>query len=57
MADVHLYKIERSPDRNGIVSYLDYICDTLNIGFENIDEENLSETLKNKIGGKNNGSK
>ena len=57
MADVHLHKIERSPDRNDIVSYLDYICDTLNIGFENIDEENLSEALKNKIGGKKNGSK
>ena len=51
MADVFFRKIKRNPSVKEIVEYFDYLADTLSTCFENIDEENLTDELKNKIGG------
>ena len=51
MADVGFRRIKRRPTNEDIVEYLDYLCDRLGIILENIDEENLTDKMKNKIGG------
>ena len=51
MADSHIRRIKPGASNIEITEYLDYLADRLNYILENIDEENLSEELKNKIGG------
>ena len=52
MAESYIKKIKREPSDKDIVEYLDYLAETLSHRFENIDEENLTDSLKKKIGGK-----
>lgn len=52
MADSFIKKIQRNPKEKDVVEYLDYLADKLTYIFENIDEENLTDSLKKKIGGK-----
>jgi len=50
MADTFIRKIERNATNTQIVEYLDYLNDRLTYILENIDEENLSDTLRERIG-------
>lgn len=52
MADIQLKKIERDAGTAQIVEYLDYLCERLGYAFENIGEENLTDELNKRIGGK-----
>ena len=49
MAESYIKKIKREPNNKDIVEYLDYLAETLSHRFENIDEENLTDSLKKKI--------
>lgn len=53
MADVSFKHIKQNASREEISEYLGYLVDRLEYILENIDEENLTEELKNKIGGIN----
>ena len=51
MADSFIRKINKKADHKEVVEYLEYLSDRLSYILENIDEENLSDKLQNKIGG------
>lgn len=53
MADSYFRRINRDADNAKIIEYLDYLANRLSENFENIDVDNLSDNLKNKIGGQN----
>lgn len=53
MADISFKLIKRNATNEDIVEYLDYMARRLEYAFENLDEENLTENLKKKIGGSN----
>ena len=51
MADSYIRHIKKGATNAEINEYLDYLADRLSYVLENIDEENLTDKLKNKIGG------
>lgn len=57
MADIYIKKIKRDPDMRAVVEYLDELADTLTRALESIDEENLTDDLKKRIGGEESGIK
>ncbi len=51
MADTYIRRIDPNAKGKEINEYLNYLTDRLEYILENIDEENLTDKLKNKIGG------
>lgn len=50
MADSYIKHIKQDATNAEIVEYLNYLANRLSYILENIDEENLTENLKKKIG-------
>ena len=51
MADSYIRHIDRTADKTDIIEYLDYLADRLTYILENIDRENLTDKLNERIGG------
>ena len=51
MADTYIKRISSDAKGKEINEYLNYLAQRLEYILENIDEENLTDKLKNKIGG------
>ena len=51
MADSYIRHLRSGATNAEITEYLNYLADRLTYILENIDEENLTDELKNKIGG------
>lgn len=52
MADSFIRRIDKNADTREIVEYLDYLCGRISYILKNIDEENLTDDMKKRIGGK-----